>query len=157
MKLDEDQARFVVKSFRKKESYVDQYMEGELRELVELRVPAAVLDKLIFEKKVKGKGGVIFFPKIIVGAKDTYGKDEAGLKPPTSLTDREAHELEQGMGNMRELLASDPIQALSELAIELGAASSSNTTVAPGPLALQEAIGSSVVIGSYLVICFWVC
>ena len=140
MKLDENKARFVVKSFRKTESYINKYLEGELREVVELRVPAVVLDKLICEKKVKEQGGMIFFPRLLIGANNTYGKDESGDRDPKAITDKEADELEQGMGEMRELLVSDPMQALSELAIETyDQPSSTKNPAAPKQLALQEA------------------
>ena len=144
MKMDVDQARFIVKSFRKKEAYVNRFMEGELRELVELRVPPLVLDKLIREKKVREKNGMIYFPKTTVGSLDTFSKDEGGERGEQPLADGEADELEDGIGKMRELLENDPMQALSELGVPDYAGSSSSGSgqlaLGSGQLALAEVL-----------------
>ena len=112
--LNPDKARFIVNSFRKKEGYVDKSCEGELRELVELRVPPAVLNKLIKEDKVKEKGGMIFFPKLVVGSKDLFGKEEIGNRPKEIGVDVSI-ELESGIAMMEELIASGPLKACGEL------------------------------------------
>ena len=73
-----------------------------------------MLNKLINENKVKGKGGMLCFPKHVIGNRDVFGNNEIGNRPK-EIGEDAASELEDGVVDMEGLIASDPMRAVGEL------------------------------------------
>ena len=123
---------------------MDKYLDGELRELVELRVPPQVLALLIRDGKAKERNGMIYFPHAKIGAVDTFTKHESGDQPDKALTDGDAQEIEDGIDNMRELVTEDPMKALDELGTRdyeaLPSSGTGQLAICSGQLAITEVL-----------------
>ena len=62
-------------------TWSNSYHEGELREIVELTVPPALLDSLILQQKVKQVCSMVYMPEHKIGkSKSNESKSEGGKK-----------------------------------------------------------------------------
>jgi hypothetical protein len=83
-------------AYRKENNYDKQWHEGELREVVEARIPPSVVQGLIESGKAKYDGVMVFLPKKQIGTDSEWGHiDEGGKK--TDITENEWNELESGI------------------------------------------------------------
>ena len=94
--LNKDHPVFQRTSYRKEKNYDNHWHEGELREVVEARIPPSVVQGLIESGKAKYDGVMVFLPKKQVGTDSEWGHiDEGGKK--TDMTETEWNELEKGI------------------------------------------------------------
>ena len=94
--LNKDHPVFQRTSYRKENNYDKQWHEGELREVVEARIPPSVVQALIDSGKAKFDGVMVFLPKKKIGTDNEWGHiDEGGKK--TEITDDQWKELELGI------------------------------------------------------------
>ena len=96
--LNKDYPVFQRTSYRKENNYDKQWHDGELREVVEARIPPSVVQALIDSGKAKLDGVMVFLPKKKkkIGTDNEWGHiDEGGKK--TDITDDQWKELELGI------------------------------------------------------------
>ena len=94
--LNKDHPVFQRTSYRKEKNYDNHWHEGELREVVEARIPPSVVQALIDSGKAKFDGVMVFLPKKKIGTDNEWGhNDEGGEK--TEITDDQWKEFESGI------------------------------------------------------------
>ena len=109
-------------AYRKEHNYDKQWHEGELREVVEARIPPSVVQGLIESGKAKYDGVMVYLPTKKIGTDSEWGhNDEGGEK--TEITDDQWNELALGI---RDTMDGIP------LGMPSGAQSSGNGRVVNG-------------------------
>ena len=89
---------FTERRFKSSTDYDGNWQEGELREVVEAKIPPTVLQNLIDSGKAKYDGVMVYLPRRKVGNEKAWGKVERGDRNQ-SLEDQQWVDLEAGIND----------------------------------------------------------
>ena len=79
--LQPEHPMFKKTAYRKENNYDNSWHEGELREVVEARIPPTVVQGLTDSGKAKYDGAMVYLPKKKIGTDNEWGHiDEGGKK-----------------------------------------------------------------------------